>query len=166
MRRLDRGAPLRAAMRAAGLDIPRLAARTKDVDPEDKGLSASYVGFITGGGKSAREECSDRAADLIATALNRDIEDLFEATFPIPEESTSTRIPEIGRRRRPELPEQLMDQRELSQFLRKSMSWIDKQIQEAQARGDQWPGLIYVGRSRRFDPRAVLDGMQQPRAAA
>ncbi|MFB6943226.1 hypothetical protein ACFWGL_16970 [Streptomyces sp. NPDC060286] len=165
MRRLDRGAPLRAAMRAAGLDIPRLAARTKDVDPEGKGLSTSYVGFITGSGKTAREECSNRAANLIATALNSDIEDLFEASAFTSEGSTSTRISKIDGRR-PELPERLMDQRELAEFLRKSMSWIDKQIQEAQLAGERWPGLIYVGRSRRFDPRAVLDGMQQPRAAA
>lgn len=165
MRRLDKGAPLRAAMQAAGLDIPRLAARTKEVDPTGEGLSKSLVGFIAGGGKSAREECSDRAAELIAGALGREVGDLFrpEPLFLI-SESTSTRRSQI-KRAVPDLPERLMDQRELASFLRKSASWIDKQIQEATARGEVWPGLIYVGRSRRFDPRAVLDGMRRQHAA-
>ena len=66
MRRLDKGAPLRAAMKAAGLDIPRLAAKTKDVDPTGEGLSRAMVGFIVGSGKTAREECSDRAAELLS----------------------------------------------------------------------------------------------------
>ncbi|MEU0199177.1 MULTISPECIES: hypothetical protein [unclassified Streptomyces] len=160
MRRLDKGAPLRAAMKAAELDIPRLAAKTKDVDPIGKGLSAAYVGFIAGKGKTAREECSDRAARLIASALGREVADLFEASVFLTSESTSTRRSQIERRK-PELPERLMDQAELSQFLRKSRSWIDKQIQEAKERGEIWPGLIYVGSSRRFDPHAVLDAMRQ-----
>ena len=54
-----------------------------------------------------------------------------------------------------------MDQKELARFLRKSLSWIDKQIQDAKERGEIWPGLIYVGSSRRFDPHAVLDAMRQ-----
>ena len=49
---------------------------------------------------------------------------------------------------------------ELSRFLRKSMSWIDAQITDAKERGERWPGLIYVGRSRRFDPHEVLAGMK------
>ncbi|CAM5390158.1 hypothetical protein SCALM49S_04442 [Streptomyces californicus] len=61
------------------------------------------------------------------------------------------------------LPEQLLDQRELSRFLRKSPSWIDAQIKAAKEAGRTWPGLHYVGRSRRFDPRAVLDGMRDQR---
>lgn len=162
MRRLDKGAPLRAAMKAAGLDIPRLAAKTKDVDPTGKGLSAAYVGFITGQGKTAREECSDRAAELIATALDKKVGDLFgDSSLFLTPESTSTRRSQIRVERKPELPERLMDQRELSQFLRKSRSWIDKQIQDAKERGEIWPGLIYVGSSRRFDPHAVLDAMRQ-----
>lgn len=164
MRRLDKGAPLRAAMKAAGLDIPSLAARTKDVDPEGEGLSRSLVGFIAGGGKTAREECSDRAADLIAAAVGKEVDDLFETPVFTLRESTSTRRPQT-RSRNPELPERLMDQAELAGFLRKSRSWIDKQIQEAKARGETWPGLIYVGSSRRFNPREVLDAMRQSTAA-
>ena len=161
MRRLDKGAPLRAAMKAAGLDIPRLAAKTKDVDPTGEGLSRAMVGFIVGSGKTAREECSDRAAELIATALDRELGTLFASTVFTLRESTSTRRSQTGERRKQELPEQLMDQKELARFLRKSLSWIDKQIQDAKERGEIWPGLIYVGSSRRFDPHAVLDAMRQ-----
>ncbi|WP_327230846.1 hypothetical protein [Streptomyces murinus] len=165
MRRLDKGAPLRAAMQAAGLDIPSLAAATKNVDPKGEGLSRSLVGFIAGGGKTAREECSDRAADLIAKALGREVSELFEAPVFTLRESTSTRRSHIGKPLGSELPEQLMDQAELARFLRKSRSWIDKQIQEAKARDEIWPGLIYVGSSRRFNPREVLDAMKQRTAA-
>ncbi|MGI3199617.1 hypothetical protein ACRJ4W_15300 [Streptomyces sp. GLT-R25] len=166
MRRLDKGAPLRAAMKAAGLDIPSLAAKTKDVDPKGEGLSRSLVGFIAGAGKTAREECSDRAAELIAAALDKGVDDLFLTPVFTLAESTSTRRSQTGERRKPELPERLMDQAELSKFLRKSRSWIDKQIQDAKERGEIWPGLIYVGSSRRFDPHAVLDAMRQQSTAA
>ena len=168
MRRLDKGARLRAAMEAAELDIPRLAAKTKDADPEGKGLSRAAVGFIVGRGKSAREECSDRAAGLIAAALSKEVEDLFENPVVMLLESTSTRRSQTGlQRKKPELPERLMDQAELSRFLRKSMSWIDKQIQDwAREHDDDWPGLIYVGRSRRFDPHEVLASMQRQRISA
>lgn len=160
MRRLDKGAPLRAAMQARKLDIPRLAAKTKEADPTGKGLSQSYVGFIAGGGKTAREECSDRAAELIAAALGQEVTELFEPVVFTLRESTSTRRSKTEDSVK-SLPDQLMDQRELAKFLRKSMSWIDKQIQLAAESGETWPGLIYVGRSRRFNAVAVLDGMQQ-----
>ncbi|MFI9824469.1 hypothetical protein ACIHFC_29055 [Streptomyces sp. NPDC052013] len=166
MRRLDKGAPLRAAMKAAGLDIPRLAAKTKDVDPTGEGLSRAMVGFIVGTGKTAREECSDRAAELIAAALDKEVTDLFEVSVFTLGESTSTRRSQIPQQRKPELPERLLDQKELARFLRKSLSWIDAQITDAKERGETWPGLIYVGRSRRFDPHAVLAGLQRQRTAA
>ncbi|MBQ0827650.1 hypothetical protein [Streptomyces tagetis] len=164
MRRLDNGAPLRAAMAAAELDIPRLAAKTKEIDPAGKGISKSLVGFIVGAGRTARDECSDRAAELIATALDREVNDLFETPVITLPESTSTRGPGMANRQK-RLPERLMNQRELAQFLRKSPSWIDAQITEARRRGQVWPGLIYVGGSRRFDPHAVLDGQKRQRAA-
>ncbi|MFY3807616.1 MULTISPECIES: hypothetical protein [Bacteria] len=169
MRRLDKGAPIRDAMQAAGLDIPRLAARTKELDPD--GLSKALVGFIVGSGKSAREECSDRAAGIIARALNRPVEELFESDEPIsmPEESTSTRRLQVGGRRKPRrkgLPDRLMDQPELATWLKKSMSWIDKQIQETRdlPEGERFP-VHYVGHSRRFDPREVLEHCDQARQA-
>ncbi|MGW7196603.1 hypothetical protein [Streptomyces chryseus] len=158
MRRLEKGAPIRDAMKAAGLDGTRLAAKTKEVDPTGKGLSPAYVGFIVGGGKTAREECSDRAAKLIATALDREVAELFEDVVLTLRESTSTPRSQTGESAKP-LPEQLMDQRELSRFLRKSMSWIDQQIKA----NPNWPGLIYVGRSRRFNAIAVLDAMREQR---
>ncbi|MEU3598814.1 hypothetical protein ABZ714_08800 [Streptomyces sp. NPDC006798] len=154
MRRLDSGAPIRAAMRDVGLTIPSLAARTAEIDPD--GLSAAYVGFIAGAGKTARDECSDRAARLIAAALDRPVLDLFEEPEPIPKRSTSTRRSSIFR-----APEHLMTQKELAKYLRKSTSWIDKQIQDAKDRGTIWPGLLYVGESRRFDPARVLAAQQR-----
>ncbi|MFJ8224904.1 hypothetical protein [Streptomyces griseus] len=169
MRRLDKGAPLRTAIKAAGLDIPHLAARTKELDPTGKGLSPAYVGFIAGTGKSAREDCSERAAELIAQALDQEVAALFEPVFFTVVESTSTSRSatavsgKTAARKAAPLPEQLLDQRELSAFLRKSPSWIDAQIKAARDAGRQWPGLHYVGRSRRFDPRAVLDGMREQR---
>ncbi|WP_282795146.1 hypothetical protein [Streptomyces sp. CC224B] len=167
MRRLDKGAPLRAAMKAAGLDIPRLAARTKEIDPSGEGLSKAYIGFITGRGKTAREECSPRAAELVSAALGKEITELFrEEPLFFLGESTNARRSHIAKRVVEKLPERLMDQRELSDFLRKSPSWIDKQIQLADERGETWPGLIYVGRSRRFDPHAVLAAMRKQRTAA
>lgn len=166
MRRLDKGAPLRAAMKAAELDIPRLAARTKEIDPAGEGLSRALVGFIVGGGKSAREECSDRAAELVAAALDQEVTHFFEPLVFTLQESTSTRRSKTRGSVKSELPERLMDQPALAEFLRKSMSWIDKQIQEAKERNEIWPGLIYVGSSRRFDPHAVLDAMRKQRTAA
>ncbi|MFD4787859.1 hypothetical protein ACFWN1_12555 [Streptomyces sp. NPDC058459] len=169
MRRLDKGAPLRSAMKAAGLDIPRLAAKTKEADENGTGLSKAMVGFIVGSGRTAREECSDRAARLITAALGREVSELFEAPVFTIGESTSTRRSTKGERRKSDassaLPELLLDQRELANYLRKSMSWIDAQITAARERGETWPGLIYVGSSRRFDPRAVLDGMRRQSAA-
>ncbi|WP_203702993.1 hypothetical protein [Streptomyces sp. SID8016] len=169
MRRLDKGAPLRAAIRAAGLDIPHLAARTKELDPTGKGLSPAYVGFIAGTGKSAREDCSERAAELIAQALDQEVDALFETVFLTIVKSTSPRRLEMGEsggsatRKTTPLPEQLLDQRELSRFLRKSPSWIDAQIKAAKEAGRMWPGLHYVGRSRRFDAHAVLAGLREQR---
>ncbi|WP_328425931.1 hypothetical protein [Streptomyces sp. NBC_00443] len=161
MRRRDKGAPIRVAMKAAGLDIPRLAAKTKEVDPEGEGLSRALVGFIVGGGKSAREECSDRAAELISAALHVEVAEFFAAPVLTLPESTSTSGSGMVELKKSALPERLMDQRELASFLRKSMSWIDRQITEARERDEIWPGLIYVGSSRRFDPHAVLAGMRK-----
>lgn len=160
MRRLDKGAPIRDAIRAAGLDIPRLAAKTQQIDPGGDGLSKAYIGFIVGRGKTARDECSDRAAELIAKALDVPLSLLFEAGPSMPTESTSTPRSQT-RGSRKSLPVQLMNQRELADFLRKSMSWIDQQIKDH----DDWP-VHYAGRSRRFDPYEVLAYLGERRKAA
>lgn len=156
MRRLDSGAPLRAAMREAGLNIPLLA--------EAAGLSPALVGFAVGAGKSAREECSDRAAEAMAQALDKPLESLFvtEASSLVATESTSTPRMQIMTRSSTPLPERLMTQSELCGFLAKSSSWVDREIKK----DPHWPGLIYVGRSRRFDPHAVLEHLGGQRTAA
>ncbi|MFJ2174385.1 hypothetical protein ACIOHE_15905 [Streptomyces sp. NPDC087851] len=168
MRRRNHGAPIRAAMRAAGMAIPRLAAKTKEIDPDGRGISASYIGFITGSGETAREECSDRAAQLVAGALDQEVEELFEPVVYTLRESTSTRrlATALQGDAPAELPERLMTQTELAGFLRMSKSWIDKEIQECRRRGETWPGLIYVGGRRRFDPIAVLAGQGRIRDSA
>lgn len=80
MRRLDDGKPLRDAMAKAGLSIPRLAAKTRQIDESGKGLSASFIGFYVSTGSSAREELSTRAAHLIARAVDSPVTDLFGDT--------------------------------------------------------------------------------------
>ncbi|TXL91634.1 hypothetical protein [Streptomyces sp. IB2014 016-6] len=150
---MDKGEPLRAAMKKAGLDIPTLAAKT--------GLSKTLIGFTVGKGRSAREDCSDRAAQLIANALDVEVDTLFETVTFTLTESTSTRGTRILASRSP-LPDRLMDQQELARFLKKSSTWIDEQIRL----NPEWPGLIYAGRARRFDPYAVLDGLRPERTSA
>ncbi|MFF1416518.1 hypothetical protein [Streptomyces sp. NPDC058280] len=151
-------------MAKAGLNVMQLATLTKRVDPAGVGLSKSLIGFIAGKGKTAREECSDRAAELVAAALEEEVSHLFEPVVFTVVESTSTsgsRTKEV----RP-LPPKLMDQLELAQFLQKSMSWIDKEIQRHAELGAVWPGLHYVGRSRRFDPYEVLAGQRRQHISA
>lgn len=80
MHRLDDGQPLRDAMAEAGLSIPLLAAKTRMIDDDGKGLSPAYVGFYVSTGASAREEISTRAAHLIARAVDRPVTDLFGDT--------------------------------------------------------------------------------------
>ena len=80
MHRLDDGNPLREAMTEAGLSIPLLAARTRQVDEDGKGLSPALIGFYVTTGSSAREAISARAAHLIARAVDRPVNDLFGDT--------------------------------------------------------------------------------------
>lgn len=166
MRRLNKGAPIREAMKAAGLDGPTLAAKTKAIDPDGKGVSHAYIGFITGRGTSSRETCGDRVAALIAAALDKELDDLFESVVFAFGESTSARGTQAASAGHTELPEQLMDQPQLAHFLRKSTSWIDAEIKTAKDNGRLWPGLVYVGKARRFDPLAVLDAMRKQRTPA
>jgi hypothetical protein len=81
--RKDRGEPLRAAMREAGIGLTALAARTKLADPDGKGVSYQLLGFLTkDAGKaavsSARETCSVPSAALIAKALGEPVGALFD----------------------------------------------------------------------------------------
>ena len=87
LHRKSNGQPLRAAMAASGLSIPKLAVATKRVDPGGRGVSKSAVGMLVSEGSSARDRCRLRTAWLIADALNQPIQALFSMT----EESTSTK---------------------------------------------------------------------------
>ena len=80
------GRPLRDAIQAAGLSCPKLAAATKQLDPNGRGISPALVGRLTGRGTSARDHCRPRTAQLIAQALGRGVEELFT----LPEASTDT----------------------------------------------------------------------------
>ncbi|MFE9372316.1 XRE family transcriptional regulator [Streptomyces sp. NPDC006711] len=75
--RKDDGKPLRAAMQAADLSGPGLAAATKASDPRGIGISPAIIGRLTTTGKTARERCRRRTADLIAGALAVPLEQLF-----------------------------------------------------------------------------------------
>ena len=77
MYRRDGGRPIREAIERAGLSIPRLAARTKEIDPEGRGLSQALIGFYTSTGASGRESISNHAAELLAAGVNSPTEELF-----------------------------------------------------------------------------------------
>jgi predicted DNA-binding transcriptional regulator AlpA len=143
-------------MSAAGLSIPRLAAETKRIDP-DGGLSAALVGFIAGAGSSAREECSDRAALLIAEALGAPVDSLFEADLiAAPSTSTSTErasedVPTVT------VLEPMVTVAELAGLIRKSRSWVYERIRDREVNG--FP-VEYAGNSPRFDYGAVRAWMR------
>jgi hypothetical protein len=77
MYRRDGGRPIREAIKRAGLSIPRLARRTKEIDPEGRGLSQAFIGFYTSTGSSGREPISTRAAGLMAAGVDSPTEELF-----------------------------------------------------------------------------------------
>ena len=163
MRRLNKGAGLRSAMSAAGLDIPHLVEATRAVDPAGKGVSRAAIGFLVSQGKSARESCSDRSAELLATALGAPLEDLFvveESTPSAVGESTSTPGEQNPMSDAPPLPAPLLTSAQLRDFLQKSASWLEKEI----ATDPEFP-VHYVGRSRRFDHAEVLDHLAAKRRA-
>lgn len=89
MYRIEGGRPIRIAIQRAGLSIPKLAERTKEIDPEGKGLSQALIGFYTSTGASGRETASDRTVTLMAAGLNSPTEELFSdhPTPPSPQPS-------------------------------------------------------------------------------
>jgi hypothetical protein len=62
------------------MTISRVAARTKEIDPDGKGISQQLVGFYTSKGSSGRDTASDRTASLIARALDHPVEEFFPPT--------------------------------------------------------------------------------------
>jgi predicted DNA-binding transcriptional regulator AlpA len=154
-------------MEEAGLSGPTLAAATKAVDPEGKGISPAMVGFITGTGKSARDECSERAADLIAMALNKPTSRFFETTDVAADlESTSTPREQTQMRPTEQQIEGLVDLTTLTKLIGKSKSWIYEQ-RIAHPRGSEHPFPIrYAGQSPRFLFSEVLAWMDAVFSAA
>lgn len=161
MRRRNKGRPIKAAMQAAGLDIPHLVEATRQADPDGQGLSRAYIGFLVSTGKSGRDECSDRAAGLLAEALSAPMEDLFDTGAPlsVAAESTSTPRMQIMTSDSSPLPTQLMTSKQLVGFLQKSLSWLEKEL-----RDPDFP-VHYAGRSRRFNPHEVLEHQAEKRRA-
>lgn len=162
MRRRDDGVPLRAAMQAAGLSIPGLAQATRAKDPAGDGISRAMLGFLVSTGKSARQECSDRAARLIADTLGREVGDLFQDVAPMVAISTSTATSREEMQTTTSTtsePEPLLTSRQLRKWLQKSESWLDGMIRD----GIIQP--IYAGRNRRFDRTTVLQELAAYRAA-
>ena len=82
MHRRDTGQPIRDAIADAGLSIERLAEKTKDVDPLGYGISRSAIGHMVSTGPSGRDEFEDRSCDLVARALDKPIEELFNGNAP------------------------------------------------------------------------------------
>lgn len=122
-------------MSTAGLSIPRLAAETKRIDP-DGGLSSALIGFVVGNGLSAREECSDRAAHLIAEALGAPVDSLFETDHVVTTtESTSTQRASADMTRTATPIEPMLTVIELATAIKKSRSWIYLQIRDRDNNG-------------------------------
>lgn len=78
MRRRDGGRPVKEAMKRADVSIPGLAKATKELDPFGDGVSKSLVGAVVSSGSSGRESFRRRSAQLIATALDLPISELFD----------------------------------------------------------------------------------------
>lgn len=92
MHRLNDGLPIALAMARQGLSIPKLAARTVEVDPDGKGISYQLIGRLVTQGASARQTTSRRSAELIAAALSTPLSKLFSehATAIVRTPRTST----------------------------------------------------------------------------
>ena len=77
-RRIDHGEPLRKAMFTQGTGLKALALRTRQADPEGRGISFQLAGFLATRQAWARETTSTRTAELIEAALGADPGTLFE----------------------------------------------------------------------------------------
>ncbi|MFF5589678.1 XRE family transcriptional regulator [Streptomyces hygroscopicus] len=91
LQRKGDGQPLRDAMEAAGLSGPALSAATKEVDVTGKGVSPATVGKVAGKGKTANGRPRLRTAWLMAVAVNKPLQDLFDMPgVSMSTDSTST----------------------------------------------------------------------------
>lgn len=152
MRRRLNGKPLRNAMQHAGLSVAGLAAKTREIDPEKRGLSKAAVGFAVSAGQSGRDEISDRAAALIAAALDVAEELLFHEDSP---EASPTATPS---RLRSEMPapapqvdvEPFVDVKTLSALTGVSRDWYFDQ-RRAHPPGSATPFPVhFFGNNVRF----------------
>jgi hypothetical protein len=86
LHRRDHGQPIRDRMRELNLSGPDVAAATKEVDPEGKGISPAKVGQLAGRGKTARDACKVKTGQFVAQVLQGPLDAFFVAPSP----STST----------------------------------------------------------------------------
>lgn len=109
MDRLSDGEPLRRVMRAQGINIPRLVDLTRDIDPDERGVSLAVIGALTSNGPSARAGCHPRTAYLISKALRQPIERLFEIpdieVFGMPSRTTKGAVHSAVSSTRPTITE-------------------------------------------------------------
>ncbi len=84
--RKSEGKPLRAEIKRQRLTLDQLAEKTREVDPEGRGVSPATIGRVTGEGTSAREKCELWTAWLITDVLDRPIQRFFS----MPTRSTAT----------------------------------------------------------------------------
>jgi predicted DNA-binding transcriptional regulator AlpA len=150
-------------MRDAGLSIPALAAATKGIDPEGKGISRSLIGFAVSGGKSGRDEISDHAAHLIARVLHKPESSLFETdAVSVAAESTSTPREQIMRPNSPSSElEPLVDTATLAGLIGKSRTWIyDMRKQHPRGSTNPFP-VVPVGKTPRYRYSAVLAWLER-----
>ena len=69
-------------MQELGLSGPAVAARTKAIDPEGRGISPAKVGQLAGQGRTAKDRCKRLTGELLSLALRRPLDALFVAPSP------------------------------------------------------------------------------------
>lgn len=84
-RRLKNGKPLLAAIHAAELNRLTLAAKTKEIDPDGRGVSHQLIAALTTSADWGRNATTPGKAELIAKALGKPVGSLFKMpTQPTP----------------------------------------------------------------------------------
>jgi predicted DNA-binding transcriptional regulator AlpA len=138
-------------MTAAGLSINGLAAATRRLDPNGKGVKPATIGFVVSKGKSAREGLGDEAAELIAAALHAPVESLFETddAFLLASESTSTPGEQM-----PTPNDPWVTGKQLAAHLGKSEHWVYMQRRKYADTSTPLPCRL-VGRTPRYQISAV-----------
>lgn len=154
MRRLDNGTHIRTAMKRTGFEIKTLAAATRFVDPEGRGLGKTAIGYMVGTGPSAREEHSDRAAFLVAETLGVPVSQLFD----VPESSAATESASTSRMQSEMTDplEPLVDQKALNEVIGKSETWVWRQRRMFPPTHETPFPVHYVGRRPKYRVSEVL----------